>query len=250
MEDRPCLHRIDEECFRAHPAWAKQAFAYRLVYLLTPKLLTKRLPKGLRRALLAPGVAIPPGVEVPGGFILGPGADLPTDWVPWGLPEEAVTPPPVLPPGVEKTGPAPPTYVAPGEPGPVKPPPSQTPVSPWTQYFDTTYWYCGASCTWTGSAWSFVLPEAFSHGILFVVTKPNWADGYRPTKIRVTYTGTSITRFIVRDTDNNDIADPPDSPYTSGTERALDFTPNLNLDSIVIYNGAGTTNFTNIEFFV
>lgn len=118
----PCLERLDADCFRVHPVWAKQAFAYRLVHLLTPKALTKRLPKGLRRALLAPGVVIPPGVEVPGGFILGPGADLPADWVPWGLPEEAVTPPPVLPPGVEETGPTPPIYTGLGEAGPINQP--------------------------------------------------------------------------------------------------------------------------------
>ena len=97
MEDHPCLHRIDEECFKAHPAWAKQAFAYRLLYLFCPKVLTKRLPKGLRRALIAPGVVVPPGVEVPGGFILGPGAELPTDWVPWGLPSELEIAAEVLP---------------------------------------------------------------------------------------------------------------------------------------------------------
>jgi len=249
VEVYPCLHKIDRDCFKANPAWAKQAFAYRLVHLLTPKALTKRLPKGLRRALIAPGVTIPPGVEVPAGFILGPGADLPADWVPWGLPEEAVAPPPVLPPGVEESGPAPPLYSGLGEAGPTKIPPPPPPVSPWKQYFDNNHWYCGANCTWTGSTWSFVLAFAFTKGILNVQTAHGWASGYRPTKIRVTYTGTSITRLIVRDTDYNEITDPPDSAYASGTERALDFTPGLNLDSIVIYNGAGTTVFTNIEFF-
>ena len=143
MEDHPCLHRIDEECFKAHPAWAKQAFAYRLLYLFCPKVLTKRLPKGLRRALIAPGVVVPPGVEVPGGFILGPGAELPTDWVPWGLPSEleiaaevlplddevapvdemppGVAAPPVLPHWIWQTGLLQPLYVAPWEPGPPRP---------------------------------------------------------------------------------------------------------------------------------
>ena len=65
----PCLKQLDADCFRSHPGWAKQALAYRLVHLLTPKPLTKRLPKGLRLALIAPGVDLPPGLELPPGVV-------------------------------------------------------------------------------------------------------------------------------------------------------------------------------------
>lgn len=97
----PCLKRLDAECFRAHPAWAKQAFAYRLVHLLTPKPLTKRLPKGLRLALIAPGVEIPPGVELPGGMVVSPGAQVPAGWTAGDPAPYGVTIPPgtVFPPG-------------------------------------------------------------------------------------------------------------------------------------------------------
>jgi len=118
----PCLKRLDADCFRARPAWAKQAFAYRMVHLLTPKALTKRLPKGLRTALLAPGVEMPPGVDLPPGVVVGPGGEIPAGWTPGDpLPPGAIAPG-TAPPGVEATGPTPPAYIAPGEPGPISPP--------------------------------------------------------------------------------------------------------------------------------
>lgn len=113
----PCLKRLDADCFRAHPAWAKQAFAYRLVHLLTPRRLTKRLPKGLRRGLIAPGVIIPPGVDVPAGMILSPGATLPAGWtagdpLPAGI---TIAPGTAFPPGWHPGDPVPPgVIIAPG----------------------------------------------------------------------------------------------------------------------------------------
>lgn len=70
--------------------WAKQAFAYRLVNLLTPKQLTRRLPKALRAALIAMGVTVPPGLVLPDGAVVAPGTVLPPAWspgdpVPWGI---------------------------------------------------------------------------------------------------------------------------------------------------------------------
>jgi len=87
---QPCQKRIDAECFQAHPGWAKQAFAYRLVNLLTPKQLTRRLPKALRAALIAMGVDVPPGLVLPDGAVVAPGTVLPPAWspgdpVPWGI---------------------------------------------------------------------------------------------------------------------------------------------------------------------
>lgn len=118
----PCLKALDADCFRARPAWAKQAFAYRIVHLLTPKALTKRLPKGLRRGLLAPGVVMPPGLEMPPGVVVGPGGEIPAAWTPGDpLPPGAIAPG-ETPPGSGATGITPPTYVAPAEPGPVSPP--------------------------------------------------------------------------------------------------------------------------------
>ena len=76
----PCQERLDAECFRKHPAWARRALAYRLLHLLTPKQLTRRLPRGLRLALVAAGVDVPAGLALPDGTVVAPGTVLPSAW--------------------------------------------------------------------------------------------------------------------------------------------------------------------------
>jgi len=121
-EEYPCQKGLTAECFEKEPAWAKQAFAYKLLYLLFPPEITKKLPTVLARALIAPGVIIPPGVEIPPGTVIGPGAVIPTDWTP-DLPMfPGGIPPPTLPPGMGITGPVAPTFVGTGEAGPTKAP--------------------------------------------------------------------------------------------------------------------------------
>jgi len=95
-----------------------------------------------------------------------------------------------------------------------------------------------------------LLSLPFSNGILFVRTSQGWHTGYRPTAIRITYTGAGITRLNVRDTDNNDLADPGGVAYTSGDIRTLDFTPDLDLASILIRTAGINVYFTNIEFYL
>lgn len=97
----PCQKRLDADCFRNNPAWAKQAFAYRLVHLLTPKQLTRRLPKFLRAALIAAGVVVPPGLVLPAGTLVAPGTVLPPVWSPGDPVPAGITVPTgtVFPPG-------------------------------------------------------------------------------------------------------------------------------------------------------
>lgn len=132
----PCLHRIDAECFKAKPKWAKQAFAYKLAHLLFPPELTKRLPTTLRRALVAPGVIIPPGVELPPGMVAAPGAEFPPGWTPGDPWPPGVFEPPELPPEVQITGPTPPTFVEPFGPGPVHAPSPSPPVGDEIFFYD------------------------------------------------------------------------------------------------------------------
>jgi hypothetical protein len=88
------------------------ALAYRLVHLLTPKPLTKRLPRALQRPLVFPGITIPPGLDFPPGVIATPAAEIPPDWspgdppppgihIPWGVFfPPGWTPGDPLPPGI------------------------------------------------------------------------------------------------------------------------------------------------------
>lgn len=70
---------------------------------------------------MAPGVAVPPGVEVPPGTVVSPGTIIPPGWTPEDPAPPGMITPPVVPPSIPGTGPAPPTYVAPWEPGPPRP---------------------------------------------------------------------------------------------------------------------------------
>lgn len=93
--ENPCLKGLTPDCFKQDPQWAKQAFAYRLIHVLFPRAMTRRLPKGLRQALIYPGVTTPPGVDLPPGTVIQPGTTFPPGWTP-GDP----TPPGiVIPPG-------------------------------------------------------------------------------------------------------------------------------------------------------
>jgi hypothetical protein len=123
----PCLKGLDADCFRHNPTWAKQAFAYRLAYIITPKALTKHLPRPLRRALIGPGVTIPTGVNLPPGTVVQPGATIPPAWTPGDPLPPGATESPTTPPGTDVTGVTPPTYTEPWSPGPSTPTEQTTP---------------------------------------------------------------------------------------------------------------------------
>lgn len=128
-EGPPCSHDLGSDCFEAFPEWARKAFAYRLLLLLTPKPLTKRLHRKLFRFILPPGIEIPPGVELPPGVVVPPGVDPPTTYEPGDPVPPGVTVPigTVFPPGWTPEDPPPPGVVVP--PGVVIPP-GWTPPGP------------------------------------------------------------------------------------------------------------------------
>lgn len=133
LKGPPCSSGLDADCFKAQPVWAKQALAARLMHLLTPKQLSRRLQRVLRPALIAPGVALAPGLELPPGVVVTPDATFPPGWTP-GDP---------LPPGVIQDPAAiadvtpgtitPPQYTTPWEPGPINQPGKQP--APSVEYF-------------------------------------------------------------------------------------------------------------------
>jgi len=93
----PCHRAIDAECFGAHPAWARQALAYKLLHVFCPPWLTRRLPKFLRLPLIAPGVDVPAGAYLPPGTVIGPDTVFPPGWVSPDPPPDGV----YIPPGTE-----------------------------------------------------------------------------------------------------------------------------------------------------
>lgn len=89
--EEPCAKRINAACFRANPLWAKQAFAYRILHILTQGQITRRLPRAPERLTLPPPITllttIPPLYSSPwepgppkpqGGIIPGAGETLVT----------------------------------------------------------------------------------------------------------------------------------------------------------------------------
>ncbi len=140
----PCEKRLDAECFAAHPEWAQQAFAWRLLHLIFPGQITKQLPPSLAFPPLPPGFEWPPIIVIPPGTEIPLWWDLPEGWTPGDLfppdstiPTDIVLPlwwiasilfPPgtiflpgfILPPGWQPGDPPPPGVVIP--PGTVFPP--------------------------------------------------------------------------------------------------------------------------------
>ena len=82
-ERHPCIDGLTEECFRAYPEWAKQAFAYKLLNVLIPAEISKRLPKGLFPGIIGPGAILPPGWIPPPGVIVPPSYTVPPSWIPF-----------------------------------------------------------------------------------------------------------------------------------------------------------------------
>jgi len=133
----PCTQGLDEDCFKAMPVWAKQAFAYRLLMLITPKQLTRRLSRRLFRLILPPDVVLAPGADLPPGTIVPPGTTVPIGWTTGDPLPTGTIPPGSLPPGTDQTGTTPPLYVPPFTPGPVKTAPPGSPGGVAYYIYDT-----------------------------------------------------------------------------------------------------------------
>jgi hypothetical protein len=142
----PCTEGLDEDCFREHPGWAKRVFAYRLLLILAPKPLTKRLARALLRYVLPPGLDVPQDLQLPPGAVVPPGATLPPTYEDGEPLPPGIIPPPSPPSGTDETGTTPPQYVSPWEPGPVTTAPSSGWTAPgywlWDKFdiLDPTIW--------------------------------------------------------------------------------------------------------------
>lgn len=81
------------------------------------------------------------------------------------------------------------------------------------------------------------------------ISPPIWQAGYRSQYIRLTYTGTRITNFNVRDQGWSKIASPPDAALDSLEERRLFVTAVDDIHTLHMHITSGQTNITNIEFY-
>lgn len=136
----PCLKGLTRDCFKAHPAFARRAFAYRLLHLLIPPRVARILPKTLQVPLAAPGTRIPLDIDFPPGIVLVPGCNFPAGWTQRDPMPPCAKSMPLPTAAMAASGAAPPTYVAPYAPGPPAPPPAPPPpvsVPYFSETFDT-----------------------------------------------------------------------------------------------------------------
>ena len=111
----------------------------------------------------------------------------------------------------------------------------------WVAHFDNTEWETVFPGVWTGSAWS-------DSGVLFIPLTElgTWVEVYRPTKIRVTFTGGGTRDILLKDTENNFIA----HETTASSEQEIDITfEGYDIEALQIQDTVGNFTVTNIEFF-
>lgn len=119
MGSHPCGEGITVECFKAYPSFAKQAFAYRMLYTLIPYEVIRFLPGGLDNPLISPETIVPTGIIFPPGWIVFPDVEFPPGWRLEDPPPPGVLKPPVFSPLLSETGGSEPLFVPPWEPGPI-----------------------------------------------------------------------------------------------------------------------------------
>lgn len=111
----------------------------------------------------------------------------------------------------------------------------------WSAYFDNTVWSANQG-SWSGSDWD-------SSGNSVILDElGTWVEGFRPTNIRITFTGSGGLLSAVQGTDTGFGAYVNTSNVTSGQSLALSFSSNDILDIGMFGSSAFTV--TNIEFFV
>jgi len=201
---------------------------------------------------IQPGAVFPAGWTagdpLPDGVVLDPGAEIPVGWQPPDPLPSGALPVPVMPPDAQESGPIAPTYTGTWGPGPVtRPSPAPAGVA-WALRFAPPHFSGGYKMTWTGTEWRIGPISSPATAGLEAQSPPIWQAGYRPTKIRLTYTGTPITSFNIRDQGWHKIITPQDQPLASGQEAAFDWTNDQDIHTIHMFIVPGQTNISAIEF--
>ncbi len=119
------------------------------------------------------------------------------------------------------------------------------PAVEWASYYDNTDFEGGYLGTWNVDRWD--AEEDRGDYILFIDVIGDWYEGYRPTSVRVTFTG-GATLSVFSEGGMTAIID---GSYTSGEEITLDWTDDVDLSSIFFgdYPAGSPFSITNIEWF-
>ena len=116
----------------------------------------------------------------------------------------------------------------------------------WQQHFDSSDWDVEFNISWEefpSEHWE-CDTAATNTGLN---TDGSWWSGYRPTLLRVTYSGAAISQLTLTDTNSDQIA--AKVSYTSGEEIAISF-GSYNIDKIFFAKGSGQDiDINNIEFY-
>lgn len=119
----------------------------------------------------------------------------------------------------------------------------------WEVHHNNTNW-SATTGMWSAGTWESL------DGYLELIELGTWVEGYRPTKIRITYTGDPNTALYLRDSNNAIIAQEGNTftfTYQSLEEENITF-GNYDIRKIEMYNDWGDDpdvyiNVTNIEFY-
>jgi len=115
-------------------------------------------------------------------------------------------------------------------------------VPVWTPQFDNTKWSIGSDGSWDGSKYT------TTNDTLNLDT-PTFAAGYKPYKIKITFTGASSTWVELKNSDGSDNLFDGDEQFFSGVPKVINNFNNLDLDTLDIFNyDSGDFDVTNIEF--
>jgi len=118
----------------------------------------------------------------------------------------------------------------------------------WAQHFDNEdMQYLGHPEWWDGEKWNLLVPAGGSQSRSLSVNG-SWYVAYRPTHVKVTYTGVALDGFSIIDANDDTIGGAIDNSYVSGTELVLTF-GSYDLSRLQFEVPAGTCSITDIQFY-
>jgi len=124
-------------------------------------------------------------------------------------------------------------------------------IKDWEAYFDNTKWYASGSCGWGAGCgiWDDPVWEAiFRIGgwRLCIRDQGTWTDGYRPTKMRVTFTGPATLWHEFHDTNDHNIT--TSGQIASGEEISIWNWGSHDIGYLYLLDLDDYFEVTNIEF--